>query len=113
MLQPSWQMSIHPGSQVVSNWNLLTVCRKMPSLGPRLGQRLAFGSGCPLASLPPAGGGEWGAVGFMLASFPWCSLLQPSCSVSVPGCVCAFRKSSASLSLFFCLCDPQFKCFSI
>ena len=89
---------------MVSNWNLLTVWWKMPSLGPRLRQPLAF---ClwvtPLASLPLAEEGP-------LCSWPalhWCSLNPLFCECARLR-VRAFAEKF-SLSLFFVsLVIPQF-----
>ena len=86
----------------------------MPSLGPRLGQRLAFWLWLSsLASLPPAGG--WGVGWWALCSwraFLWCSLNPLFCECARLR-VKAFRRKvlsrSLSLSFFFVsLVIPQF-----
>ena len=88
---------------MVSNWNLLTVWWKIWSLGPRLGQPLAFWLWLsPLASLPLAGEGP-------LCSWPallWCSLNPLFCECARLR-VRDFRRKFFSLS-FISLVIPQF-----
>ena len=86
-----------PRKTWLATGSLLTVCWKIPSLGPRLGQPLAFWLWLsPLASLPLAGEGP-------LCSWPallW-FLLNPLFSECARLCARAFCMKILSLSFFF------------